>query len=117
MDLVSFMALAIAICMLVVFVLGIRLPFMIWSGWAVVLRAPGALDGMVARWTADPWPVGVQEEDRERVWGAGTAPVHAGAPEPEPSGAVLEELPGGSEAGSHASLTPLRASVTRPRQG
>jgi hypothetical protein len=36
-------------------------------------------------WRADPWPVGVQEEDRDRPWGRGPQAASDAADEPPPA--------------------------------
>ncbi len=47
------------------------------AGWLLRTVGARAIDGaigafaaLVAGWPSDPWPRGVQEEDRDRPWGA-----------------------------------------------
>ena len=47
------------------------------AGWAIHFLSSGVIDRAVSAfrellggWRADPWPRGVQEEDRDRPWGA-----------------------------------------------
>ncbi|CAN5806468.1 hypothetical protein BH24CHL6_BH24CHL6_01110 [soil metagenome] len=60
--------------------------------WLVLRTAPPAIDrhiaalaGLLGGWRGEGWPIGVQEEDRDRPWGWGAPPVEEAAPTPSVS--------------------------------
>ncbi|HVM30516.1 MAG TPA: hypothetical protein VM305_07085 [Candidatus Limnocylindrales bacterium] len=44
-------------------------------GSGTIERAASAFSLLVGGWRPDPWPRGVQEEDRDRPWATGIRPV------------------------------------------
>jgi hypothetical protein len=46
----------------------------------VIDRAVEGFRGIIGGWRDDAWPRGVQEEDRDRPWGRGTAQAVTSAP-------------------------------------
>jgi hypothetical protein len=52
--------------------------------WLFLRTAPHAIDrhiaalvSLIGGWREDGWPIGVQEEDRDRPWGWGAPPAEA----------------------------------------
>lgn len=49
-------------------------------GGGAIERAVTALALLVGGWRAEPWPRGVQEEDRDRPWGSTQRSIGLGTP-------------------------------------
>jgi hypothetical protein len=79
------------------------------SAWAITVlgsgsleRAASAISLLVGGWQPDPWPRGVQEEDRDRPWFGWPRPTSV------PPQATIEEAPGSVPADRVRSRTRIR---------
>jgi hypothetical protein len=87
-------------------------PIAALGAW-VSSRGTTGLRGLVGPWRADPWPIGVQEEDPDAPWG------HDGKPPMGPgtqaaTAARIEELPTGARDIGRPEVARLHGSVRRP---
>ncbi len=80
------------------------------TGWVIESAASGAIDRavsafreLVGGWRPDGWPIGVQEEDRDRPWGSGIVPI---------TQPMMRAL---AEPAAHAIATAHGRGRTRPR--
>jgi hypothetical protein len=71
------------------------------AGWLIanvgglsVNRAVAAFAALIGGWRPDPWPRGVQEEDRDRPWARGGPPTGLrDDDQPEPSPTLIRLRP------------------------
>jgi hypothetical protein len=89
-------------------------PIAFLGAW-VSSRSADGMRGLVAPWKADPWPVGVQEEDPDAPWGYdrdGRNDARSEAAAAVSPG--IEELPADGGDNARPSVARLKGSVHRP---
>jgi hypothetical protein len=87
-------------------------PIAVLGAW-VSSRGMTGMRGLVSPWRADPWPVGVQEEDPDAPWGR----VQPPRTEAEPSSVTasgIEDLPTDARDITRPEVARLHGSVHRP---
>jgi hypothetical protein len=87
-------------------------PIALLGAW-VSSRGKAGMGGLVNPWRADPWPMGVQEEDPDAPWGHDQPPRI----EPGPSSATasgIEDLPVDARGIDRPEVARLHGSVHRP---
>jgi hypothetical protein len=62
-------------------------------GGASINRAVAAFAALIGGWRPDPWPRGVQEEDRDRPWGRVPPAGRGNDDQPEPSPTLIRLRP------------------------
>ncbi len=90
-------------------------PIAVIGAW-VSSRGATGMRGLVSPWRADPWPVGVQEEDPDVPWGHRPPSPPESPTELDPSAAAtsgIEDLPEGTADPARPQVTRLHGSVHR----
>jgi hypothetical protein len=87
-------------------------PIAFLGAW--VARSSQGMRGLVGPWQADPWPVGVQEEDPDAPWGHEPDSQESGFDAADAMSPGIVDLPANAAAEAKPTVARLHGSVHRP---